>query len=149
MSPPQIGTTVLALLILFDPTEELCLNPLMMVLGGGDFLGARYPCTSAGPSFRALSGRLKSAVRHHKFDNDSMYPRAGGLPARDDDSLSLKATGERDGRHPMLRPGVHHVSLPLRRLGALPPPWSRFEGKPYVNLPQMPPLRGGICMGVN
>jgi len=24
------------------------------------------------------------------------------------------------------------------------PPWSRVEGKSYVDLPQMPPLRGGI-----
>ena len=29
------------------------------------------------------------------------------------------------------------------------PPWSRVEGKSQVNLPQMPPLRGGICMGVD
>ena len=29
------------------------------------------------------------------------------------------------------------------------PPWSRVEGNSYVNLPQMPPLRGGICMGVD
>ena len=28
-------------------------------------------------------------------------------------------------------------------------PWSRVEGKSQVNLPQMPPLRGGICMGVD
>ena len=27
------------------------------------------------------------------------------------------------------------------------PPWSRVEGKSRVNLPQMPPLRGGVCMG--
>ena len=29
------------------------------------------------------------------------------------------------------------------------PPWSRDEGKSEVNHPQMPPLRGGICMGVD
>jgi hypothetical protein len=29
------------------------------------------------------------------------------------------------------------------------PPWSRVEGKSQVNLPQMPPLRGGSCMGVD
>ena len=29
------------------------------------------------------------------------------------------------------------------------PPWSRVEGKSQVNLPHMPPLRGGICMGVD
>ena len=29
------------------------------------------------------------------------------------------------------------------------PPWSRVESKSRVNLPQMPPLRGGICMGVD
>ena len=29
------------------------------------------------------------------------------------------------------------------------PPWSRVEGKSQVNFPQMPPLRGGICMGVD
>ena len=28
------------------------------------------------------------------------------------------------------------------------PPCSRVEGKSQVNLPQMPPLQGGICMGV-
>ena len=29
------------------------------------------------------------------------------------------------------------------------PPWSRVEGKSQVNFPQMPPLRGGICMKVD
>ena len=29
------------------------------------------------------------------------------------------------------------------------PPWSQVEGKSQVNLPQMPPLQGGICMGVD
>ena len=29
------------------------------------------------------------------------------------------------------------------------PPWSRVEGKSQVNLLQMPPLRGGIGMGVD
>ena len=29
------------------------------------------------------------------------------------------------------------------------PPWRRVEGKYQVCLPQMPPLRGGICMGVD
>ena len=29
------------------------------------------------------------------------------------------------------------------------PPWSRVEGKSQVHLQQMPPLRGGICMGVD
>jgi len=29
------------------------------------------------------------------------------------------------------------------------PPWIRVEGKSLVNIPQMPSLRGGICMGVD
>ena len=29
------------------------------------------------------------------------------------------------------------------------PPWSRLEGKSEVNLPQMPPRRGGIRTGVD
>jgi len=29
------------------------------------------------------------------------------------------------------------------------PPCSRVEGKSQVNLPQMPPIRSGICMGVD
>jgi len=32
--------------------------------------------------------------------------------------------------------------------GVSNPPWSRVEGKSQVNLPQMPPLRDSICMGV-
>ena len=33
--------------------------------------------------------------------------------------------------------------------GSGPPPWSRAEGKSEVNLPQMPHLQGGMCMGVD
>ena len=33
--------------------------------------------------------------------------------------------------------------------GLRQPPWSRVEGKSEVNLPQMPLLRCGICMGVD
>ena len=37
--------------------------------------------------------------------------------------------------------GSHFIKVSSRG-----PPWSRFEGKSKVNLPQMPPLRGGICI---
>jgi hypothetical protein len=37
----------------------------------------------------------------------------------------------------------------LQLLDPSTPPWSRVGGKSEVNLPQMPPLRGGICMGVD
>ena len=30
-----------------------------------------------------------------------------------------------------------------------PPPWSRLKGKYQVSIPTMPPLRCGICMGVD
>ena len=35
------------------------------------------------------------------------------------------------------------------KVESLEPPWSRVEGKSQVNLPQMPPFRGGICMEVD
>jgi hypothetical protein len=35
---------------------------------------------------------------------------------------------------------IFQVPLPL---------WSRVEGKSSVNLPHIPPFRGGICMGVD
>ena len=37
----------------------------------------------------------------------------------------------------------------LRFRGFIYPPWSRVEGLSQVNLPQMLPLRGSICMVVD
>ena len=34
-------------------------------------------------------------------------------------------------------------------LAKVEPPWRQPRGKSYVNLPQMPPDSGGICMGVD
>ena len=51
--------------------------------------------------------------------------------------------------------GTRVVTIPSFRrptallMNALATPWSRVEGKFQVNLPQLPPLRGGICMGVD
>jgi len=51
--------------------------------------------------------------------------------------------------------GVNRSNVVVRRaipppgLRILSPPWSRVEGKSQVILPQMPPLRGGICVGVD
>jgi len=51
------------------------------------------------------------------------------------------------GRLPPSGCGIwkHRVAF-CSRAGPL---WSRVEGKSYVNLPQMPPDSGGICMGVD
>jgi len=34
-------------------------------------------------------------------------------------------------------------------LGVPDPPWSPVKGKSLLNLPKVPPLQGGICIGVD
>ena len=71
------------------------------------------------------------------------------------------ASGRYDRREPHPRgesetgayPCFLHTPLPTPPVSTAPydamghvPSWSRIEGKSQVHLPQMPPLRGGICM---
>ena len=102
--------------------------------------GARAPI--------ALSKRVHDHVSAASRDGD----RDQGIlsPSRDGDRKSaLGAHSHREEESVFAAPSGGCCSGRCREERLVLPPWRQPRGKSQVNLPKMPPLRGGICMGVD
>jgi len=126
-----------------DPSEQAAMI-MGSVNGGGE------PNREAIPLPRKKSSRLRKL--HPQLSTLRHLPP----PRTEPRQASCTTWGKTGGRYQSTSP-----TSPNELLSNLPqllhdigirgfhPPWSRVEGKSEVNLPQMPPLRGGICMGVD